>query len=81
MAGAGETELIIDAGFVPRFVDGLLTGMHESAESHFRLLGAFASHSLLEESLAHAIASGYRTHEFGDVSLILPGVFGGLGRP
>lgn len=74
VAGAGETDLIIDAGFEPQIVDGLLTGMHESAESHFRLLGAFAPRTLLEESLAHAIASGYRTHEFGDVSLILPGV-------
>ena len=65
------TDLIIDSTFVPRVVDGILTGMHESAESHFRLLGAFASRPVLERGLAHAIELGYRTHEFGDVSLIL----------
>jgi S-adenosylmethionine:tRNA ribosyltransferase-isomerase len=76
VAGEGVTDLVIDERFVPRFVDGLLTGMHEPSESHFRLLGAFASREDLERSLAHAIAGGYRTHEFGDVSLILAGALG-----
>jgi S-adenosylmethionine:tRNA ribosyltransferase-isomerase len=71
--GEGTTDLLIDADFVPRVVDGLLTGMHESAESHFRLLGAFAPRPTLEAALAHAIEHGYRTHEFGDVTLILAG--------
>lgn len=71
VAGAGETDLIIDAGFTPAVVDGLLTGMHEPSESHYRLLGAFAPRSTLERAFAHAAAGGYRSHEFGDVCLIL----------
>ena len=70
-AGEGETDLIIDAQFEVRVVDGLLTGMHESAESHFRLLGAFAPRDVLDDAPGHAVAAGYRTHEFGDASLIL----------
>jgi S-adenosylmethionine:tRNA ribosyltransferase-isomerase len=77
VAGTGETDLVIDDRFTPAFVDGLLTGMHEPSESHFRLLSAFAPRAVLERWVQEAIALGYRTHEFGDVSLILaarPGV-------
>jgi S-adenosylmethionine:tRNA ribosyltransferase-isomerase len=71
VAGLGETDLLIDAEFEPRFVDGILTGMHEPSESHFRLLSAFAPRRVLEDAVEHASGLGYRTHEFGDVSLIL----------
>jgi S-adenosylmethionine:tRNA ribosyltransferase-isomerase len=50
-------------------VDGLLTGIHSPAESHYDLLGAFAHPSLLERSYEHARAHGYREHEFGDACL------------
>jgi S-adenosylmethionine:tRNA ribosyltransferase-isomerase len=70
-AGATITALRIGPGFRLRVVSGLLTGLHAPGESHFELLQAFAPRALLEAALAHAAASGYRGHEFGDLSLIL----------
>jgi S-adenosylmethionine:tRNA ribosyltransferase-isomerase len=69
--GPGETELRIDGSFELRVVDGLLTGLHEPASSHFRLLEAFAPRRILEASYAYAERAGYLLHEFGDSSLIL----------
>jgi S-adenosylmethionine:tRNA ribosyltransferase-isomerase len=69
--GPGVTDLVLDASFEPRIVDGLLTGMHEPTESHHRLLQAFVDRPILERTLAHAVESGYRTHEFGDCTLVL----------
>jgi len=70
-AGEGYTDLVIDRSFEPQIVDGLLTGMHDPAQSHFRLLRAFADENLLRGSWRHAAAAGYMCHEFGDVCLIL----------
>ncbi|WP_394837864.1 S-adenosylmethionine:tRNA ribosyltransferase-isomerase [Pendulispora rubella] len=70
--GAGETNLRIGPGFRPRVTDGLLTGVHDPAASHFSLLQAFAPQALLERAYAHAEREGYLGHEFGDSSLILP---------
>jgi len=73
VAGAGATNLRIGPGFRPRVTDGLLTGVHDPAASHFALLQAFAPQVLLERAYAHAEQEGYLGHEFGDSSLILPG--------
>jgi S-adenosylmethionine:tRNA ribosyltransferase-isomerase len=70
-AGPGETALVVRAGFRPRVVDALLTGMHERDASHFELLQAFAPRELLERAHAHAGDAGYWGHEFGDATLIL----------
>jgi S-adenosylmethionine:tRNA ribosyltransferase-isomerase len=70
--GAGVTDLVLRAGFRPRVVDGLLSGMHEPEASHYRLLEAFAPPEVLATAHAHAEASGYLAHEFGDSTLILP---------
>jgi S-adenosylmethionine:tRNA ribosyltransferase-isomerase len=70
--GTGETELIITADTPRLVVDGLLTGMHGPSESHYRLLRAFASQALLERAWTLALSLGYRSHEFGDVALLLP---------
>ncbi len=70
--GGGETDLIITADTPRLVVDGLLTGMHGPTESHYRLLRAFASQALLERAWSLALALDYRTHEFGDVALLLP---------
>jgi len=67
---AGVAELVIDAAFVPRIVGGVLTGCHEPASSHFRLLGAFAPPALLARAHEHAVENGYLGHEFGDSFLI-----------
>jgi len=72
-AGEGVTDLRIGAGFAPRIVDGILTGMHEPEASHFALLEAFAPRAVLAEAHAHAESVGYLAHEFGDSMLILAG--------
>jgi len=72
VAGQGETSLLLHAGFVPRVVEGLLTGMHDPSESHFHLLRAFASESVLLAAWRHASAAGYLQHEFGDATLLAP---------
>jgi S-adenosylmethionine:tRNA ribosyltransferase-isomerase len=71
-AGDGETELRLEAGYRPRVVDGLLSGVHGPGESHFALLQAFASRPLLEAAWAHAAARDFLAHEFGDAMLVLP---------
>jgi len=70
-AGEGYTDLVIDRSFQRQIVDGLLTGMHDPAQSHFRLLRAFADENFLRRGWRHAAAAGYMCHEFGDVCLIL----------
>lgn len=70
---AGEAELIVTPEHRLRIVDALLTGMHGPGESHFRLLGAFVAPALLERAWSTAVTAGYRSHEFGDVALLLAG--------
>ncbi len=70
-AGSGHTELRIGAGFVPRVVQGLLSGIHDPAASHYALLEAFAPRAWLDAAHERAEALGYLEHEFGDGSLIL----------
>ncbi len=69
--GEGVTDLLLGPGFVPRVVDGLLTGVHEPGSSHHALLQAFAPLPLLREAAALAEARGYLGHEFGDACLLL----------
>lgn len=69
--GEGVTDLLLGPGFVPRVVDGLLTGVHEPGSSHHALLQAFAPLPLLREAAALAEARGYLGHEFGDSCLLL----------
>jgi S-adenosylmethionine:tRNA ribosyltransferase-isomerase len=71
VAGEGTTDLRIDARFRPRFVDGLLTGMHEIGSSHRELLRAFAPEPVLAAAFSHAERLGYLGHEFGDACLVL----------
>ena len=70
---SGLTELLIDSAFVPRVVDGVLTGLHAPGSSHFALLSAFAPAALLETAFRVAEGEGYLAHEFGDSLLVLPG--------
>jgi S-adenosylmethionine:tRNA ribosyltransferase-isomerase len=73
VAASGETDLLIDGASPLRVVDGLLTGMHEPTESHYRLISAFVAPALLERANDHAREAGYLSHEFGDSTLILRG--------
>jgi S-adenosylmethionine:tRNA ribosyltransferase-isomerase len=70
-AGAGETDLVIDRKFRLRIVDGILSGVHDPAQSHFRLLRAFADETTLRRAWRHATDEHYLCHEFGDLCLIL----------
>jgi S-adenosylmethionine:tRNA ribosyltransferase-isomerase len=71
VGSAGETDLIVGPGYRPAVVDGLLTGVHEKAASHYALLHAFAPAGLLARVHAHSERNEYLTHEFGDSWLLL----------
>ncbi|MGH3071183.1 MAG: S-adenosylmethionine:tRNA ribosyltransferase-isomerase [Gaiellaceae bacterium] len=70
-AGAGWTNLVVTPERGLWTVDGLLTGLHESASSHLAMLRAAAGDELVARSYREALARGYRWHEFGDSHLIL----------
>jgi len=72
VAGRGETDLVIDRSFRPAVVKGILTGIHDPAQSHFRLLHAFSDETTLRRAWRHATQSDYLCHEFGDSCLIQP---------
>jgi S-adenosylmethionine:tRNA ribosyltransferase-isomerase len=72
-ARAGTTSLVVGEGTPLRVADGIVTGVHEEATSHFRLLEAFAPRDLLLRAHAFAEARGFVNHEFGDAVLVLPG--------
>ena len=59
------------AGFEPRVVNGLLSGIHARDSSHFELLSAFLPGALEPLYTLHVAAGGYRGHEFGDSTLVL----------
>jgi S-adenosylmethionine:tRNA ribosyltransferase-isomerase len=71
IAGRGQTDLVLDRQFKLQIVDGILTGIHDPAHSHFRLLRAFAGEAVLRAAWRHALQAGYLCHEFGDACLIL----------
>lgn len=78
VAGAGRTDLVIDASTELLAVDGIITGLHEPDASHHRLLRAFAGTGDLETAWARAAAAGFRAHELGDVAIVGPGFAGAI---
>ena len=70
--GSGWTDLVLGRHRGVRAVDGIVTGWHEPQASHLQLLEAVGGRQVLERSYRHALAEGYRWHEFGDLHLILP---------
>ncbi len=64
--------LRLDAGYQPRVVDGLVSGLHVPGESHFDLLQAFAPAPQLRAATALAADAGLSSHELGDACLIMP---------
>jgi S-adenosylmethionine:tRNA ribosyltransferase-isomerase len=63
--------LRLDAGYRPRVVSGLVSGLHVPGESHFELLSAFAPADRLRHALALAAHHGLSSHELGDAFLIM----------
>jgi len=72
VAGEGQTDLRIGAHSELHVADGLLTGIHERATTHFDLMCAFAPVEELDRAIVHAERAGYLQHEFGDSVLVLP---------
>jgi S-adenosylmethionine:tRNA ribosyltransferase-isomerase len=64
--------LRLGAGYRPRVVSGLVSGLHVPGESHFELLSAFAPVEQLRRGVALAAEHGLSAHELGDACLILP---------
>ena len=71
-AGSGVAAIRLDAGYLPRVVSGLISGLHVPGESHFELLSAFAPVDRLRAGLALAAQHGLSSHELGDACLIVP---------
>lgn len=71
-AGSGVATLRLTAGYRPRVVAGLISGLHLPGESHFELLSAFAPIGRLRRALAFAAEHGLSSHELGDGCLIAP---------
>jgi S-adenosylmethionine:tRNA ribosyltransferase-isomerase len=71
VAGRGTTELRLGPRTRRAVVDGIVTGVHDVATSHFALLESFAPRDLLERGVALAEARGYRGHEFGDAFSVI----------
>lgn len=69
LPGEAVTAHILGPGVPLRVVDGVLAGLHEPGESHYRLLQAFVPEERLRAATVEAAALGYLNHEFGDSSL------------
>lgn len=66
----GVTDLRLGPAVRRAIVEAVVTGIHETDTSHFALLEAFASRTVLERALARAEAEGMLGHEMGDVCLV-----------
>jgi S-adenosylmethionine:tRNA ribosyltransferase-isomerase len=69
-AGSGLADQRIGARSRLRVVDAIISGTHEPGTSHYELLRAFASDTVLRRASDALERHGYRTHEFGDSVLI-----------
>jgi S-adenosylmethionine:tRNA ribosyltransferase-isomerase len=69
--GHRYTRLKVNAGYRLQVVQGLLTGLHETAASHLDLLRAFVSSEIVGKAYQEALHRRYLWHEFGDLNLIL----------
>jgi len=69
---AGWTERVVSRDEPARVVDGLVTGWHDPQASHLLLVESVAGAALTQAAYDAAGAGGYRWHEFGDSSLLLP---------
>jgi S-adenosylmethionine:tRNA ribosyltransferase-isomerase len=62
-------------------VDGIISGAHEPGESHYDVLGAFASEDVLHHVSVALETGGFRSHEFGDSVMIMRRNVETLARP
>ncbi len=67
----GTTRLHIGPSFEPRWVHGILSGMHQEGTSHDRLMQSFLPVKTLRAATRYAAALGFVEHEFGDLMLVV----------
>ena len=68
----GETSLFILPGYRFKAVDRLLTNFHLPRSTLLMLVSAFAGRERMLTAYAHAVASGYRFHSYGDACFLEP---------
>ena len=66
----GETDLFILPGYRFRVVDRLLTNFHLPRSTLLMLVSAFRGREQMLAAYAHAVASGYRFHSYGDACFL-----------
>jgi S-adenosylmethionine:tRNA ribosyltransferase-isomerase len=71
-AATGWTDLVLGTDQPVRTVTGLVTGLHPPEASHLLLVEAVAGARLVDDAYRAAVERGYRWHEFGDSTLLLP---------
>lgn len=69
---SGDTSIFITPGYRFKAIDGLMTNFHLPKSTLFMLVSALMGLERMQETYAHAIASGYRFYSYGDSSLLLP---------
>lgn len=62
--------LIISGATALKVFDGILSGLHDNGESHFKLLSSFSSPDNIQILLKKAEDTECLTHEFGDFMLL-----------
>lgn len=66
----GDTALFILPGYRFKVVDWLLTNFHLPRSTLLMLVSAFSGRERMLSAYAHAIATGYRFHSYGDACLL-----------
>lgn len=69
-SASGYTSLRLGPDHPARVVTTLITGMHAQGTSHAELMKAFCPPILLREAEHEAEERGYRSHEYGDLTLV-----------
>jgi S-adenosylmethionine:tRNA ribosyltransferase-isomerase len=67
---AGETALFILPGYRFKVVDRLLTNFHLPRSTLLMLVSAFSGRERMLSAYAHAVATGYRFHSYGDACFL-----------
>jgi S-adenosylmethionine:tRNA ribosyltransferase-isomerase len=66
----GETSLFILPGYRFKVVDRLLTNFHLPRSTLLMLVSAFSGREQMLAAYAHAVATGYRFHSYGDACFL-----------
>lgn len=67
---AGDTALFILPGYRFKVVDALVTNFHLPRSTLLMLVSAFRGRERMLGAYAHAVASGYRFHSYGDACFL-----------